>query len=74
MAITSLVLGIICLLALFDDSDWDTDQITGLGMFAVIALVFGIISVSKKKPGNTMTIIGIVLSAVSLVCFIGLSN
>ena len=73
MAIVSLVFGIISMLAMFDDSEWDTDTIVGLGFFSVIGLVFGIVSVNKKKPGNGMAIAGIVLSAISLLIFFGMS-
>jgi len=73
MAIVSLVLGIICILAMFDDSDWDKETITGLGLFSITGLVFGVISITKKKPGNGMAIAGIVLSALSLLIFLGMS-
>ena len=73
MAIVSLVFGIICILSMLDDSEWDTDTIMGLGFFSVIGLVFGIVSVNKKKPGNGMAIAGIILSAISLLIFFGMS-
>ncbi|KPX28755.1 MULTISPECIES: DUF4190 domain-containing protein [Pseudomonas syringae group] len=72
MAITSLVLSIVCTLALFDDGEWDLDTIVGLGMFSITGLVLGVISINKKKPGNGLAIAGTVLSAVSLLIFIGL--
>lgn len=74
MAITSLVLGIICVLALLDDSDWDKDTISGLGFFSVLGFVFGAISINKKKPGNNLAIAGVILSLISLLALIGLSN
>ncbi|OUM04836.1 hypothetical protein BW686_24460 [Pseudomonas syringae] len=72
MAIVSLVLSIVCTLALFDDGEWDLDTIVGLGMFSIAGLVLGIISINKKKPGNGIAIAGTVLSAVSLLIFLGL--
>lgn len=68
--ITSLVLGIICVLALFDDSQWDKDTILGLGIFSVSSLVLGTISLNKQKSGKGMAITGIVLSSIALLVFI----
>ena len=73
MAIVALVFGIICMLAMVDDAEWDTDTVVGLGLFSVIGLVFGIVSISKKKSGNSMAITGTVLSAISLLIFFGMS-
>lgn len=72
MAITSLVLGILCSLALFDEGDWDLDTIVGLGMFSIAGLALGIVSINKKMPGNGVAIAGTVLSAVSLLVLFGL--
>ena len=72
MAILSLVLSIVCTLALFDDSEWDTETIQGLGLFSVIALILGIITINTKRPGYGMAIAGTVLSGVSLLIFVGL--
>ncbi|MBV6286723.1 DUF4190 domain-containing protein [Pseudomonas aegrilactucae] len=73
MGIVSLILGILCGLTLFDDSEWDSETLLGLSIFAVMGLIFGIISIVQKKPGNNMAIAGVVLSSVSLLVFIGLS-
>ncbi|POD66416.1 MULTISPECIES: DUF4190 domain-containing protein [Pseudomonas syringae group] len=72
MAITSLVLGILCSLALFDDGEWDLETIVGLGMCSVAGLALGIVSINKKMPGYGIAIAGTVLSAVSLLVFFGL--
>lgn len=34
LAILSLVLGVICVLSLFDNSEWDRDTVFGLGTFS----------------------------------------
>lgn len=73
MAVTALILGILCLLSLFDDAAWDADTLLGLGLFASIGLVSGIVSISQKKPGNGMAVAGVVMTTFSLLCFIGLS-
>ncbi len=66
---TSLVLGIICILALFDDSKWGKDTILGFGSFPVAGLVFGAISL-KQKTGKGMAITDVVLSSMALLVFI----
>ena len=70
--ITSLTLGIICVLALLDDSQWDKDTIFGLGSFSVAGLVLGAISLNKQKTGKGMAITGVVLSSIALLAFIGM--
>ncbi|MFK3771555.1 DUF4190 domain-containing protein [Pseudomonas sp. NPDC089406] len=72
-AITSLILGILCVLTLFDDSEWDNDTLTGLGLFAGVALLLGILSIHQKNSGNGMAIAGVVMAVISLLCLIGLS-
>ncbi len=74
LPIPSLVLGILCILALFDDSGWDKDTIAGMALFAVTSLVLGIVSVSKQERGKGMAIAGIVLSSVSLLALIGMQS
>lgn len=72
MSITSLVLGIICVLAMFDDSEWDNNTIVGLGMFSVVGLIFGIINITQKKSGHNMAIAGVILSVISLLISVSL--
>ncbi|MFJ7795610.1 DUF4190 domain-containing protein [Pseudomonas sp. NPDC096950] len=73
LAILSLILGILCILSLFDDSEWDRDTLGGLGIFSVAGLVCGIISINQKKPGNNLAVAGVVLSAIATLIFFGLS-
>lgn len=73
LAIVSMVLGILCLLSLFDDSEWGKDTLFGLGIFSVAGLVCGIISINQKKPGNNLAIAGVVMSAIATLVFVGLS-
>lgn len=70
--ITSLVLGIICVLAFFDDSQWDKDTVIGLGTFSVAGLVLGAISLNKQKAGRGMATTGVILSSIALLSFIGM--
>lgn len=72
MPITSLVLGIICVLSLFDDSRWDKDTVLGLCIVSVTGLVLGIISINKQANGKSMAIAGIILSSIALLASIGM--
>jgi hypothetical protein len=72
LPMVSLVLGVICVISFADDSEWDKDTILGLGLFSVAGLVLGIVSLSKQKTGKGMAIAGVVMSAISLMAFIGM--
>jgi hypothetical protein len=73
MGIVSLTLGILCTLSLFDSAEWDSDTLLGLGLFAMVSLVLGSISILQQKPGSNMGIAGVVMSGISLFVYIGLS-
>jgi hypothetical protein len=74
MAIASMVLGVICFLALIgDDSGWDASETSGLGLFSVIGLALGIISLNATKAGKKMAITGIVLACIAGLAAFGLS-
>ena len=73
MGITSMVIGIFCVLMLFADSKWDNDEITGLAMLSITGLVFGIISLAKKRCAKGMAIAGIVLASIGILAAIGMS-
>src|SRR5574343_56632 len=57
-AILSLVLGAICLLALFDESAWDRDTLIGYFSLAIPGLVLGIAAVSKRSSAHGVAIAG----------------
>jgi peptidoglycan/LPS O-acetylase OafA/YrhL len=67
LAIVSLILGIICALTLFDDSEWDTETILGVGLFCIAGLACGIICINQKHPGRNLAIAGIILSGLTVV-------
>jgi hypothetical protein len=71
LPIPSLVLGIICVLALLDDSPWDSDTLAGGYMFAIAGLVLGIISVARQAKGRGMAIAGIVMCSITLLALVG---
>lgn len=70
--ITSLVFGIICVLTLFDDSQWDKDTTIGLGSVATVGFVLGVISLNLQKTGKGMAITGVVLSSIALLAAFGM--
>ena len=70
LPIACLVVGVVCMLALFDDSKWDTDAIVGIGTLSVLGLALGTISLSRQGTGKGMAITGLVLSAMTLMATI----
>ncbi|MBL0089747.1 MAG: zinc ribbon domain-containing protein [Ideonella sp.] len=71
LAVTSLFLGLFCLICLLDDSKWDRDQVIGLLFTVAASSVLGAISISQKRSGKRMAIAGIALSMLSLLMFLG---
>jgi hypothetical protein len=75
LGIGSLILGIVSVLALFDDSEWDEETILGLGIFAVGGLVCGILSINKRAAGTPMpapAIAGTVMCGIAMLGLLGL--
>jgi hypothetical protein len=72
-AITSLVLGVLAALSLFDDADWDQATEAGVALASIAGLVFGIVSLNLSKRGKGMAIAGVVTSAIGFLCVIGSS-
>ena len=71
-AIVSMILGILVILASFDESAWDKDAIDGLFIFSGLGLIFGIIALAQKYDGQGMAIAGTVMSSIGLLIYIGL--
>src|SRR5262245_1092224 len=61
MSITSTILGILCLLSLFDPSHWDRDTALGCGVLGVAGLLLGSISLARRVAGKRMAITGVIL-------------
>ncbi|MBK5002443.1 DUF4190 domain-containing protein [Pseudomonas sp. S31] len=72
LGITSLIIGIICLLTLFDDGAWDNESLTGMSMIGGLGLLLGIIGITQNRPANGLAIAGVVMASISLACFLGL--
>lgn len=65
-AITSLVLGVLCVLALFDGSEWHDEATAGMALFSVVGLALGIISLRISRQSRGMAVAGIVVSVIGL--------
>jgi len=65
-AITTLVLGALCVLAALDDSAWSSDATAGMALFSVVGLALGIVSLRISRRGRGMAVAGIVVSAIGL--------
>lgn len=65
--VPSLITGVICVLALFDESSaWDKETNLGLGIFATIAIVLGGLGIIKQARGRGMSISGVVFGVIGL--------
>ena len=72
LPLPSMIIGILCVLALFDESEWDSDTLVGLFIMGITSLVLGIVSLNTQKAGKGMAIAGIVLSSIFLLTGVGL--
>ena len=72
-AIVSLILGIVAMLAMLDDSEWDLETCLGVGMLAIGGIVCGAIDLSGNNGNRGLSIAGVVLSAIALLALIGLA-
>ena len=71
--ISSLVLGILVLLALLDDSVWDRDTIIGIAFLSIISLILGIVGINTQQKGKGLAIAGVIISSLSLIILAGLT-
>ena len=69
--ITSMILGIIAVLLIFDDSHWDEDTIVGAIAISIASLILGIVFTSIQKRGRGMSISGIVTGSLGLLNALG---
>lgn len=71
MSVASVILGTLSLFAFFDPSPWDEDTFLGIGMFSLIGLILGSISLGKAGERKKAAIAGVVLSSLALLALIG---
>lgn len=60
-AIASMVLGIVCMLVVFDDADWDADTAIGMMLFAAAGIGLGAFNLHRKGQGRGMAVSGLVM-------------
>jgi hypothetical protein len=68
--ITSMVIGIICAMALLDDSEWDKDELVSGLTLATSGLVLGVISLVKQEAGRGISTTGIVFSSIAIINYL----
>ncbi|WP_198674753.1 hypothetical protein [Rhodoferax ferrireducens] len=71
MAIASLVLGVLGILALAEDSKHGKEELIGMGIILSAGLALGVTSLGNKKAGKGMAIAGVVLLSLSLLVLLG---
>jgi hypothetical protein len=69
--VPSLILGIIVVLALFDESSWGKDNYIGMFTCVIAAIVLGGFGISTQERGRGMSIAGIVLGVIGFLGVIG---
>ncbi len=69
LAISSLILGILTALVLFDDGEPTSDELAGLLFLSLTGLVLGCISLSQKHSGQALATAGVVLSGLSTLVY-----
>lgn len=68
----SLAFSLICILSLFDPSEWDDDTLVGYFGLALTGLALGIGSVASGSSGRAMAVTGVVLSSFALIAGVGM--
>ncbi|QNA88831.1 DUF4190 domain-containing protein [Massilia sp. Dwa41.01b] len=71
LPIGGLICGLLSAMALLDDAPLDHDTATGIFLFSVIGLVFGIVSMRNQEAGKKMAIAAVILSVIALLALIG---
>ncbi len=71
LPVPALILGVIVVLALFDESSWAKDTYLGIITCIVSAITLGGFGISTQERGRGMSIAGIVLGVIGLLGVIG---
>lgn len=66
-----MVFSIIPIVASFDPNDWNKNEAAGAGLFAIVALVLGGISLIHRHRGRGMAIAAVALGVIGLLAAIG---
>lgn len=71
-SVTSLIIGILCVLTLFDDSSWDDEALLNVAIVAGVGFSLGVVSITYQYAGKGMAVSGVVLNSITALCLIGL--
>ena len=71
LAITSLALGSLSLLAGFGMDEVDKDLLIGIAFFASISILLSVINLQQQRAGKTISIVAIALASAALLICIG---
>jgi len=72
LAIVSVILGVLTVLALFDESPWDIETIIGMVLLSGFGLALGIVTLANKYAGKGLAIAGVITNAISVLASLGL--
>ena len=72
LPVTSLVIGIIGALSLFDENEWSRKTALLVGLIGVLAFTAGVFAINRQKAGRGMAIAGVVLGSLTMLCVLGL--
>lgn len=67
LPVPSFIFGLIVILALFDDSIWDSDAYSGAFVLIFFGIVLGVFGVATQKKGRPLSIAGIVLGVIGII-------
>lgn len=73
LPVPALVCGVVAALSLLSPDDWGRDEILGVGMFSIAALVLGGLGVTRQQRGRGMSIAALVLGGIGLLGAIGMA-
>lgn len=71
LPVPALIMGILAVLALFDESSWDKDTYIGMAVLTITAIVLAGCSLAAQTRGRGMAITAIVLGVIGLLGLIG---
>lgn len=71
LPVPALILGIVVVLALFDQTSWDQDTFVGAFACSIGAVALGIAGISTQSRGRGMSIAGVVLGVIGFLGTVG---
>ena len=71
LPVPALICGLIPALSLFAPQPWTNDEVLGVFMFAIVALVLAGVGLARQQLGRGMSIAALVLGVIGLLGAIG---